>query len=499
MYGENAINDHMLLRYGYVEDLLTAFESFIYKDIKLPLLMIEAWYRFMRETVDEQLQSTEYVSRKRAECHETTMSDYQKGFQKCVNRQGSFGYDPERTMVLICGQFIDTALKVLHDKHVLVMLTNGLDAAAIRGKEMPETFVLFDFTAEFLRIRRDKASLREEWLPRIEEIIVKHKEHPLFARNLFKGWMLNQVIESISLLDTADMLLHQYPIGIILDHSELIYPGNALSLLASTYNLPFLYVQNNLVSDVNIIPSWASYYCVWGRYTEDWLIQKGVDPYQVRSIGNLRFEHDEKKARKTKQELLDELKIGEKMSILALTTQPYSESTNGIIMEWLREAIADLSVVLVIQPHRDDFVSYDKWLDTRICSMPLGFTLQDLLAVSDFVATISSTTALEAAFYGKPLLVLQPPIPYHFNLNHNDYHKHLAQAEAGLIVRSSLELRGGLLKLLHNEKERAEILYRGSHFLHSSMVVDELLPSQRLYRLVKEIMSRKWLEGNEEV
>lgn len=63
-----------------------------------------------------------------------------------------------------------------------------------------------------------------------------------------------------------------------------------------------------------------------------------------------------------------------------------------------------------------------------------------MLSQIDCLMTISSNTAIEAALFAKPLLILQPNIPYHYQLSHNQINAHLAKAQAGEIINNVTDL-----------------------------------------------------------
>ena len=249
-----------------------------------------------------------------------------------------------------------------------------------------------------------------------------------------------------------------------------------------------MFVQNYLISDVNVIPSRASHYCVWGNYTKEWLKEKGADPGAIHVTGSLRLSNAAGRARKERTDLLQLLRVPEETSIIALATSPYTEQTNHAIIEWFVDTLKDLPYVLVIKPHPDDMIDYRPWIGEKIRMMPDAYTLQDLLNACDIAATIASTSGVEAALFGKPLIVLMPVIPYHFNLHHNEYPYHLAKAKAGPIVRSAWELREALLALRVQEQNREEVVRLGQTFLKQTLEIDRVGPAKKIGQLIEHIM-----------
>lgn len=491
MYSEDAVNDHMLLRYGYVEDLFTCFSLLTYKGIELPALIIASFYYYMMKTVDKQLHAPEFLKQKRAELTIHEMKEFATRLQRLPSPEERYDRDLQRNMILICGQFIDMALQVFQDRDVLVLVTNLHDEQAIQGKNLPPHFRLFSFQQELVKAI-ERFGYDHDLYTRCTNLVKQHHDHPLFGRDNFDQWLYAQCREAVCLIDVADHVLHEYPVRIMLDHSNLVYPGNVFSLLGRKYTLPFLYVQNYLIDDINIIPSYASRYCVWGVHTKRWMIGKGIAPRQIDTIGSLRLEKVKEKGTKTKQELLNDLGIDSDVRVLTYATSPFTEETNRKIIYWLVTAMAKLPIVLVIKPHQDDFMDYQNWTNKHIHIIPSQYSLHQLLNASDFVTTIVSTAGIEAALFHKPLIVMQPTIPYHFNLHHNEYTQHLAKAKAGITVHSAIELRKSLVSLLADENYREKVVLEGQKFLHSTLQLQGVPPSRKLHQIVKKCMGRNW-------
>lgn len=491
MYSENYLNDHMLLCFGYLEDLFTTFQSIRYQDVNVSLLMTAPFYNFISATISNQLKDKNLLLQQRSIRQKKDTKDFYIRFKNFVPENKIFKRDINNTMILMCGQFIKTALKIFPNKQVLLLITNYHDKEAIENIDLPVNFRTFNFQEELIKIRNN-LFLQQDLFLRIKLICSNVKSHPIFGMEKFFEWFCSKVLDGIALIHLGEQILTNYPIGVIIDHSELIHPGNVLSILSRKYNIPFINVQNFLLTDINIIPSFASYYCVWGPNYKSWYIKKGIQEEQIRMIGSLKLEDVTKGSFKTKRDLLADINIKDlNHYVMVFTTQPFTKETNTEIMNWLKEALIGLPIILIVKKHKDDFLDYTEWMCSQIKLPPPHYSLQDLLNASDLVSTISSNTAMEGALFQKPLIILQPDIPYHFNLNHNEYHQHLVKAQAGIAVSSAQMLRQELFMLLANHHKWNECISKGQIFLKNSLYTEGGLPSENLLQVVNEVLQKE--------
>lgn len=104
-------------------------------------------------------------------------------------------------------------------------------------------------------------------------------------------------------------------------------------------------------------------------------------------------------------------------------------------MDWNSLSVTPLTVIIRAHPY--DPFDYCSLLSnqTNIKISPPKIDLHDLFKETDFMLTISSNTAIEAALYKKGILVLQPELPYDYEHHNNDFNAHLArQGQVRLFV-----------------------------------------------------------------
>ncbi|NEW08519.1 hypothetical protein GK047_21200 [Paenibacillus sp. SYP-B3998] len=490
MYGGDEFNAHLLLRYGYTKDFVEWFAPLVYRGVELPLNMLRAYHVFIRDIVDKQRENHNLVERKRKEWGFQSMKEVQVALQRLPDKVRDWGQAKDRNIILMCGQFVDMAISQYSDRKVMLLHSNPYDLRALEGKKLPPGFSVFSVHEQLLQWKMPK-----DVLISVEEILMNRAtsrdsytaQHEVFSHPRFNEWMRGQTNQALILVKILDDLLVKYPIGMILDHSELIYPGSILALLARKHGLPFINVQNHLTSDASIIPSRATHYAVWGPYMREWLSERGVSGEQIWEIGSLRLENNAKSIGKTREDLLAYYQLPEQRLLITYTTECYVSEINYQLMAWFEQLVKEQPVIVIVKAHPSDRMSYDDYLSDRILLSPHGFDLQEILNASDIVATISSTTALEGAMLGKGILALQPKLPYDYHINYNGYPYHLSKAGAGIIAKSAQELSSEAGRLLQESGYYQQVVDKGQMYLNHTMVMGTESPSERLRRFIDQL------------
>lgn len=488
MYSGDVFNPHLLLRYGFTQDLFEFFSSLKYLHVELPLLMVRPYHVLIREEVDKRLGNPLYLYMKQKQWNFYSMKDVQQKLQRIPQQILAIGSDSRRNAVLICGQFIDFALSQLSDKQVFILQSNPHDQKALQEKTLPDNFQVYNLYEKLraypLRIETN------QWIKENIAKIEKQpfiKSHEVFSLPNFIPWLRNQLIQGIKLVEILTKFIFDHPIGIILDHSELVYPGNILSLLGRLYAIPFLNVQNHLTNDASIIPSRATHYCVWGRHMTQWLNKRGIPQSIIYEIGSLRLANNERFIQKNREDLLRSLGVRENKFIITFTTQCYFDYINHSIIEWMKKAAEKLPILIIINPHPSDRLSYESYTSEAIRITPPGFHLQEILNASDLIATISSTTALEGALLKKGMVILQPEMPYDYHLNYNGYYQIMADGKGGICVHNGEQLILELRKLMSDSKYFEENIEKGQHILHEMLTLGVTKPQERLKSVLDKL------------
>lgn len=451
MYSGDVFNAHLLLRYGYTKDFFETFSSLTYEGIELPLLMINRYFQYIRDVVDEQMTDTQLVLKKQKQWGLYSMKDVQRELQRAPLPHKFIYKNKKRDTILMCGQFVDFAISQLKDEKVILLQSNRYDKQALAGKPLPPQFQIFNLQEKLLQAPYP-ADIMPVMQKTCEHIIKSHPDHDIFSKNDFPLFLRERVVENIKLIRILHKLLVDFPIKVIVDHTEFIYPGNILSLFARLYHLFFFNVQNHLTNDISIIPSRATHYAVWGQHMTEWLNKRGIPLSQIYEIGSMRLENNQTYIQKSRADLLNYYQIKENPFILTYTTECYSQEINYEIMEWIQSVVSHLPILILIKTHPTDRFSYEQFISERIKLTPPEFHLQEILNASDLIATISSTTALEGSLLNKGIIILQPHIPYDHYYNYNGYPHLFAEADMGITVKSGDEFIFQLNRLL-NDKE----------------------------------------------
>src|SRR5690606_27733622 len=94
----------------------------------------------------------------------------------------------------------------------------------------------------------------------------------------------------------------------------------------------------------------------------------------------------------------------------------------------------------------------------------------EMIRHGHMLATISSNTAIESAICHKPLLVLQPSIPYDFDHHNNAFNAFLAKGKAGQVIRNAREWYAALKLFYRRASYRKHLVRKGQLFLGKTLL-----------------------------
>lgn len=469
MYGNNQLNHHNILRYGLTIDFCQSFRSLKYLDIELPMTLIRQFHVYIKDFVDSNLSNTEYIKKLQKKYNIQTIRDVQIALKRKPKLARDLSKAPNRNIILMPAALAAFALDQFPNDPILLMVTNHYDKAALKGKKLPKNFIKFSFSRAISRVKVPIEDIRNLKI-KLEKILSTVKHHELFGTPEFQLWINRNLISSIKGIYLFDHLIKRLPIALILDHIEIAIPGNILSLLALKYNLPFINAPQLVITDRTIIPTRASHYFVWGNNYKKWLEKRGIPSSKIKITGNLRFEYENQGKHLSKAEFIKQLNIPSNHLIITFTAQNFPAIVNLKIMDWITKTYNKLPITFIIKPHPVEAFDYTNFLQkSRIILAPKHFRLYDILINSDFIMTISSTTAIEAAMLKKGIIILQPELPYHYELNNNDFNAFLVKSGAGIAIYDHQELKVNLKKLVEDKGFRDKIINQGQQFLSDTL------------------------------
>ena len=165
---------------------------------------------------------------------------------------------------------------------------------------------------------------------------------------------------------------------------------------------------------------------VWGIFTKRMFIREGIKPGRVVVTGNPRLDSACKK-KFDKRKIYRRLKLGKGEKIVVLATSGLVEAGlwTDKEMRTLVRAVSDAveqfpNLRLVIKPHpRESVQEFRKYLPKSASAIVVkDIDLYGLINACELLMTEVSTAALEAAAFGKPVLILNftgkpyPSTPY---------------------------------------------------------------------------------------
>jgi hypothetical protein len=456
--------------------------------VELPLTMLAGYFRIIAETVNQNLRNSSYINSK--DYPFKSMEDVQKILNRTTPLEEISDHSNRKT-ILLSARLFSLAIKEFKNDQVILLVANIVDEKQIANKKIPPNFKIYKLNAELKRINISNEEIKT-LQQTTKDLINEYKTHEIFGSNKFFVWLQKQLISSIKLIKCLNLLLENNPIKVILYQTEYTAHGKTLALLGQKYGLPFINVQyEGLMTDVSIIPTHASYCCVWGEDCKKWLESKGVDSRKIKIVGSLRFEENMPFINSLEEnEFRSLLNIPENNYIVTFTAQTFSIEINKEILDWINSAIQSLPVTVILKEHPGHKNLLAGLVGSNIIVLPETITLYNLLNNTDFLMTISSTTAVEAAMFNKGILVLQPKEiteGYHYNRNYNGAHKQLANASAGYVIHNKEELYNTLKNLVESNNYRENLISLGREFLGNT-IQTQILPSKLIGELVRSLI-----------
>lgn len=492
MYGEEALNAHHILKYGLTVEFFNQFQHLKYLNIELAPIFIRIFHVWIRPFVDEHIDNENLVQRIQLESGLNSMKDVQFALSRVRGPDKDLSLELDRTTVLMPVKLAHLAFSQLRKKRVILMVHNCYDEQLLERLDLPENVDVFRFRLALKRIALKKET-RINIRNQIKEILQKKQRYPeIFQHPKFERWMLSNCISAAKKIHALHRLIISQKVGVILETSEIVNPGTALSFIAQKYNIPFINAPQVLTADHALIPTRASYYCVWGNHYKRWLIARGIDEEKIVVSGNIRFEHEMKEKPKihSKQELLEAHRIAQPFPeplVITFASQPYDSSVQAQILSWIHEAARLPSPLLfVIRPHPADRFDYTPYVQSNVILCAPDVALYDLLRQTDLLMTISSNTAFEAALLKTGIIVLQPEIPYHYTLNYNDYHKLLVHSGAGPVVTNCEQFKRVIQLATANKSYVTKWVNQAQRCLNESLQTEKP-PSQVLGSLLQKL------------
>lgn len=493
MYGESVLNNHYALRYGFTKEFVNMYRSLRYKGIEIPLTLIRPYHVFIRGHVNR-LQQHAYFVRKMKRRHRMyRVRDAQKALSRMPKMARNLSRYPHRKAILMPARLVSLALEQFRRFPVILVVSTREDRKALKGQKLPRHFKVYHYHRAVRKIRVSTTLKKRVWAA-IQQASKRSKKHLFLTRPSFKKWLFIQALKSIRAIEALERLVRKHPIGVIIDHAEVINPGATLVMIARKFGLPFVTIPQLLMTDRSIIPARASYYYVWGKNYRNWLSQRGVPPTKTRIVGNMRYESVRKIRVRTRAKFRRRWRIPSGYRIVVIATQPFVPKVNHKIVSWLRTTARRcqrerLPYIFLVKPHPYDRTSYRSLIrGSNIRIAARSDNVYEMIRHGHMLATISSNTAIESAICHKPLLVLQPSIPYDFDHHNNAFNAFLAKGKAGQVIRNAREWYAALKLFYRRASYRKHLVRKGQLFLGKTLLTRgnaKTLIGRQIVRLLK--------------
>ncbi|KRE46301.1 hypothetical protein [Paenibacillus sp. Soil522] len=492
MYGEESLNAHHVIKYALIKEFFEGFKFLRFKDIEIPLTIINYFQVHIRHFVDDQLSNEAYLESMKRKHKLTTIKDVQSVLLRKPSVRTDLSKEPGRNRILLPARLLSFALDKLQKHQILLIVSTVQDRIALIGKVLPNNFQVFDYYSELRRVKVSSA-VQNNVMKSITNLVRANHKHPIFGSKTFSKWLYTRSLLSIKSITVLENMIMKCRIGIMMDHIEIVNPGTTLALLGNKYNIPFINIPQLLVADRTMIPSRASHYAVWGIHYKEWLERRGIASNKITITGNLKFEYANRVIVDERNSFIAKWSIPPEHLVVTYTSQHFVNSVNSTIMNWIDKVTnhSSLPVTFLIKPHPGDKFDYSLYKDNhRIRILPKSDEIYNIMGNSDVVMTISSNTAIEAASLKKAIIVLQPLIPYDYDLNYNDFHAHLVHASAGLAAFGSEDLLLHLKKLIRRGELRTSLQNQAANFI-SKTLQSSVPPSMVTLRLINCILRQK--------
>jgi hypothetical protein len=494
VYGHEQLDAHQTLLYGLSKEFVEGFQI-RYRKIELPLAMNRMYQLLIKPYIEQNINNPTLIQDVRKRTGLITVKDVKEALARPPKPITNFYRSDKHRTILLPGRFFSFANHRLRRNRVVFLLYKQEDRTAVEGVKMPPNFKVIDYNKLLKRQplhQKYHLSIRRA----IHKLLINHKNHPVFSRPDFPQWMYEYAIKSAKAIDCLEKLVTTHRIGVIIDQTEIIDPPNTLSLIACKYNIPFVNLPLNMVTDKSLLPTRATHYGVWGNHYRDWHLRRGIPSSKIRMIGNLKFEYELKKTKRNTLQFRERHGLTDTRFIVVYTTQPYTEYVNEQLMRWVASAARRLEneITILIKPHpstnEQDLALFYKYTSNNLIVLPKQSPLYEILQTVDCVMTLSSGSAVEGAIFNKGIIALKPKIPYYFDRHNNGFDTFLVQANAGLIAEKTSDLINHLESLVNNESARANLKAKSKTFLKNTLHTTTT-PSLLAYRLIQSLLNGK--------
>ncbi|USK35023.1 CDP-glycerol glycerophosphotransferase family protein [Bacillus sp. F19] len=469
MYGESEANDFHLLKYGLLYDFYQIFSPIKIYGLPLAQCLTGPFLNHIQRFVDQNRKDNILLSKYRNLKDFQTMEDINRRLISLDDIAKST-IMKKNTSILMSEDYFDFAADHLKEYQVTMY---GFETK--RGVHpLPLKFRQFNFNKEIKKVSIKAIQSKRNLIKLVNRKVNRQSINRYFLTETFKNWFINASIGVSKWVYMIDQLILRTRPTVIIDPVEASIFGTILGLFSKRYQIPFVNMPIMLIGDRSLIPSRSDYFFVWGINQKNWLLDRGIEDKQITVSGNIKYYYELRQLAAENKMFKKKFIVPGNHLLAGFSTQPCL-AANQELESWIYSIPDSIPISILIKKHKSDEYQYPLLNKKKnVAFLTKEDSLYEFLHQIDCLMTISSNTAIEAALLSKPLLVLQPPNPYHYHFNHNQINTHLAKAQAGEIIKNKNQLIQALNRLAIDEEYKVLLTAKTKKFLaYTNYTVDQ--------------------------
>ncbi|MGD6793070.1 hypothetical protein [Metabacillus indicus] len=486
MFGELEVNDYHMIKYSMLYEFFDYFSSISLLGLPLAQCLSRLYLLpHLQPFVDENVKNHKLIEAFRKQHDFKSMGEINQkllSFEKIAPVKLA----KNKTSILLADDYFLFAADQLSEYDITLYGVHETEFP----KPAPKKFQRCIFRNELLNISKQTVARHQTALKKQVDAKLKQRpNHFYFSTPAFQKWIGNACITIIKWTVILDQLILKAKPAVIINPSEASIFGTILGLLSKKYQIPFVNMPLTTIGDLNFIPSRADYYFAWGKDQKEWFIKRLVPEEHVFDTGNVKFFYDRKDMAGSKETFMNDRKIPNQFLLVGYTTQPYL-NTNEQVEQWISSAANQTAMKIIVKKHRNDKYDYPLLKKQKnVLILEEGYPLYEFLHHIDILMTIASTTAFEGALLDKPLLILQPKMPYHYVLNHNRNVAYFSEKLAGETIKNGMDFLSALNKINTDPGYLLDLKKRAGAFKQNTLVDPKTTPAAVKKKLA-EIMHK---------
>ncbi|WP_110112104.1 hypothetical protein [Bacillus sp. CGMCC 1.16541] len=473
MFGEIEADDNHVLRYSLLYDFFQCFSDVTLYGLPIAQCLAPHFLVHIQSFVDYNRSDTATINKLRIKHSFFTMGDITEKLVS-IERIKPVTLKKSKTSLLLSDGYERFASEHLKEYDV-TLYTTKYEKKLIQSTPRLSYYMLqseINAIRGNQKMRKQEAQLAED----LKKQLAKCSTHYYFKKKAFQTWLFATYKKSILWIYVLEKLILRAKPSLIVVSSEASIYGTVLSLLSKKYQITLVNIPLVAIGDRTLIPARANYYFAWGPFQKQWLLERNIKENMIVETGNLYFYYQQAKPTCTKAMFYRTLNIPTNHRIITFTTQPLPQA-NRKIEQWVKNVSTLLPVTFIIKKHRSDRHDYSLIKDEKnVRILKSDYPLYTALHYSDCVMTVASTTGFEAVLLGKPLLILQPSIPYHHVLNSNDSMAFFVKTRAGERIKNDTQMKEVVKKIVASNEYVEELKERGRKFIEQTILTVDDAP-----------------------